>query len=103
MNSNDIGRESRSRATRRLRNLTIGTAAFGIVATGGLSALAAVTYHGASGSAETSAIAASAAGSSTTTTAPAASSSPAAPDLSVTTGISVAGSGGTGHASTGGS
>jgi hypothetical protein len=102
MNTTDIGRERRSRATRRLRNLTIGTAAFGIVATGGLSALAAATYHGTLGLVETSAVTASNAGSGATTS-PVASPSPAAPVLSVTQGISVIGSGGTSHATTGGS
>ncbi len=37
----------RSRATQRLRNLTIGTAAVGLVATAGFGWLAAMTYDGA--------------------------------------------------------
>ena len=46
MKTTDNRREARSRANRRLRNLTIGTAVFGVVATGGLTALAAATTSG---------------------------------------------------------
>ena len=46
MNATDNGREARSRAARRLRKLTIGTAALGVAATGGFGWLAAVTYSG---------------------------------------------------------
>jgi hypothetical protein len=45
MKTTDNGRDARSRATRRLRNLTVGTAVLGVVATGGFSALAAATTH----------------------------------------------------------
>jgi hypothetical protein len=39
-------RDARSQAARRLRTITIGTAVIGVVATGGLSALAAITNDG---------------------------------------------------------
>ena len=43
MTTTTNGRDDRSRALRRLRHLTIGTAVIGVVATGGLSVLAAAT------------------------------------------------------------
>ncbi len=47
MNTNDNRRAAaRSRANRRLQRMTIGTAMLGVVATGGLGWLAAVTYNG---------------------------------------------------------
>jgi hypothetical protein len=46
MNTTNNGRDARTDAARRLRNLTIGTAVLGVVATGGLAALAATTNAG---------------------------------------------------------
>ncbi len=47
MNTTNAGRaEARSRATRRLRNLTIGTALLGLAGTGTLGWVAAATYNG---------------------------------------------------------
>ena len=45
MNSNDVRAVARSRANRRLTNLTIGTAILGVVATGTLGFVAAATSH----------------------------------------------------------
>jgi hypothetical protein len=47
MNTNDARADARSRAGRRLRRMTIGTALLGIAATGGLGWTAALSYDGA--------------------------------------------------------
>ena len=47
MNTNDQRAEARSRASRRLRTMTIGSAILGVAATGGLGWAAALTYNGA--------------------------------------------------------
>ena len=67
MKTNDNGRaEARSRADRRLRRITIGTAVLGVVATGSLGGLAAFTYDGTSDT--SSALAAVTMDATTTTT-----------------------------------
>ncbi len=106
MNNTDNGRTlARSRANRRLRNLTIGTAAFGIAATGSLGWLAAMSYDG-STSVATTAVAGTTADSSTTT-ATAATPTPATTTTSAgaaaTAAPVVTTTSGTGHATTGGS
>jgi hypothetical protein len=90
MNTADNGRDARSRAARRLRNLTIGTAVLGVVATGGLSALAAATNDG-SGDTTTTVATTPGTGTTTTTT------------TTTTSAPTVTTASGTGHASTGGS
>jgi hypothetical protein len=92
MTTNDNGRRDRVRATRRLHNLTIGTALLGVAATGGFGALAAITYNGAAKTTATTATTAFTTTGSATTTATAAPTSPA---VTTTTG--------TAHVTTGGS
>ncbi len=48
MNTTEQRAEARSRANRRLRNMTIGTAILAVAATGSLGWAAAITYNGAS-------------------------------------------------------
>jgi hypothetical protein len=96
MNTIHNGRDARSDAARRLRNLTIGTAVLGVVATGGLAAMAATTNDGSDMS--TSAVVTTAAGSTAAPT-PATTAStatmPSTPVVNTATGP--------GNASTGGS
>jgi hypothetical protein len=97
MNTTNNGRDARADAARRLRNLTIGTAVLGVVATGGLSALAATANRGSDTGA--TAVVTTAAGATatpsptTTTTTPATTTS--TPVVTAVTGP--------GNASTGGS
>lgn len=65
MNTYDKRRaEARSRASRRLRTMTIGTAVLGVAATGALGWLAAATYDGSTSSSTSAAVA----GTSSSTT-----------------------------------
>ena len=89
MKPTDNGRDARSRATRRLRNLTIGTAVLGVGATGAFTVLAAATTH--DGSATTAATTSTSTSATTTTTA---STSPAAPVVTAASGPGVATTGG---------
>jgi hypothetical protein len=95
MNTIHNGRDARSDAARRLRNLTIGTAVLGVVATGSLAALAATTNDGSDMS--TSAVVTTAAGSTATPTLATTTSTtmPSTPVVNTATGP--------GNASTGGS
>jgi hypothetical protein len=98
MNATDNGREARSRAARRLRKLTIGTAALGVAATGGFGWLAAVTYSGATTSVTTAAItmpAATSAATGATSSTTSGTTTAAVPSVTAAQGIA--------HASTGGS
>jgi len=102
MNTTDNGRAlARSRANKRLRNLTIGTAVFGVAATWGLGWLAAVTYDGSSAGATGAVVLTTTADDATTsnstgaTTASTAATATAAPVVTA--------AGGTAHATTGGS
>lgn len=96
MNATDNGREARSRAARRLRKLTIGTAALGMAATGGFGWLAAVTYSGST----TAATAAFTVPSTASTTVGATTSGASGTTTTVPT---VTAAQGNAHASTGGS
>lgn len=107
MNTTAQRAEARSRASHRLRNMTIGTAILGIAATGSLGWAAAITYDGASTRADltaavvtttvgdTTATDATSTTSSTATTSGATSSVAAAPVVSSAPGGA--------HVSTGGS
>lgn len=96
MHTNDHGRaDARSRATRRLRHLTIGTTLLGVAGTGLLSGLAGLTYDGTPST--TSTVAAI---TSSITTDDGATST-AAPSVSATPLVTVAQ--GAAHVSTGGS
>ena len=109
MNATDNGREARSRATRRLRRLTIGTAALGVAATGGFGWLAAMTYDGAAVTATTTTTTTTvtnpaATGSATTSTpAGTTSSSSTSTTYGTVTVPTVQAASGPAHASTGGS
>jgi hypothetical protein len=76
MNTNDTRAAARSRATRRLRTITIGTALVGLAATGGLGWVAAGTFSGSATRADLTAavvsttVADDGTGSTTTGTAP---------------------------------
>ena len=96
MNTIHNGRDARADAARRLRNLTIGTAVLGVVATGGLAAIAATTNDGSdmSASAVVTTAAQSTAAPTPGTTA-ATATTPSAPVVTTATGP--------GNASTGGS
>ena len=68
MSTFDTGRaEARSRANRRLRNLTVGTTLAAVAATGGLSWLAALTHSGAASAVAADVVRAGGSASSTTT------------------------------------
>lgn len=96
MHTNDHGRSAaRSRATRRLRHLTIGTTLLGVAATGMLSGLAALTYDGVPST--TSAVAAITSSLATDDAGTSATSASATAAPLVTAGQ------GSAHASTGGS
>ncbi len=97
MNTIDHGRDGRSRAAHRLRNLTIGAAVFGVAATGALSVVAAGTQS-ATGTTITPVVVTTAGDESPAATSPADSTTGAA-----TSAPAVTGSPGPGHASTGGS
>ena len=120
MKTTDNGRAlARSRANKRLRNLTIGTAMLGVAATGSLGWLAAMTYDGsnattaamesltatgvttAAGTTATATTATTTTTASTTTTSATATAPAATP--SATAGPVVVAAGGPAHASTGGS
>lgn len=98
MNTANNGRDAMTDAARRLRNLTIGSAVFGVVATGGLAALAATTNVGSDVS--VTALVTTAAGAT-------ASSAPTATTTTTSTTTTsvpvVTAPNGTGNASTGGS
>jgi hypothetical protein len=100
MKTTDNGRAlARSRANQRLRNLTIGTAVFGVAATGGLGWLAAMTYDGSSAAATTvTAVATTGTTTTGTTAGTSTSTGVAATAAPVVTAV-----GGTAHATTGGS
>ena len=97
MNTNDQRTEARSRANRRLRRMTIGTAILGVAATGGLGWASALTYNGAlTQSALTAAVTTATVDNATQATSGTSSStSTVAPTVASTTGQA--------HVSTGGS
>jgi len=100
MNTNDARVAARSRARRRLRRMTIGTAMLGIAATGGLGWAAALSYDGSTpASAATTAVVTADSDTSTTSSATT-STTTTAPATTAPTVTSVTGSA---HASTGGS
>ena len=107
MNTTDNGRAlARSRANKRLRNLTIGTAVFGVAATGGLGWLAAVTYDGSSAGATSAVVLTTTAdnpatSNSTGATRTSTAATATAPAATATPVVTAAG--GTAHATTGGS
>lgn len=108
MNAIDNGRDARSRANRRLRNLTIGTAVFGVMATGSLSALAAATYRGSTDASTAAAITEDGSTTTTTSTAAATSTGTTTPSTTAATSTTTAAplvttASGSGHATTGGS
>ena len=96
MKTTDNGRDARSQAARRLRNLTIGTAVLGVVATAGLSAIASATNDGAPATTST-------ATTSTTTTSSGTTSTRTTSTGTTSATPAVTAATGTGHASTGGS
>lgn len=89
----------RSRAVRRLRSLTLGTAVAGVAATGAFGWLAAATYHGTWTAADAGTTTAAAADSTTTTD----TSSTTDNSTAITSSTPVTNSTGTAHVSTGGS
>ena len=102
MKTNDNGRaEARSRANRRLRAMTIGTAVLGVAATGSLGWAAAMTYDGSTANrtaaAGITATDVTADGTTSTTTGSQGSTSTTA------TAPTVSSSSGNAHATTGGS
>ena len=101
MNTNDQRAEARSRASRRLRTMTIGSAILGVAATGGLGWAAALTYNGALTQADLTA------GVVTPTATTGTSSASASTSGSVSSGATVApsvtSSTGSAHVATGGS
>jgi hypothetical protein len=99
MSTTNNGRDARTDAARRLRNLTIGTAVLGVVATGGLGALAAVTIDGSDTS--VAAVVTTAAGATATPT-PASTTSATTPATTTSAPVVTAVTG-PGNASTGGS
>jgi type VI protein secretion system component VasK len=102
MNANDARAVARSRAQRRLRRMTIGTALLGIAATGGLGWTAALSYNGSTTStAATAGVITADAGSTSTSTSTTTSS--ASSSASATTAPTVTSVIGNAHASTGGS
>jgi hypothetical protein len=101
MATNDNGRaDARSRATRRLRNLTIGTTLLSVAATGVLSGAAALTYDGSSSTASTSTSTTALVTNGRSSTSSVASSSTSG---TTSTTPSVSSAQGTAHASSGGS
>jgi len=105
MNTTDNGRaEARSRANRRLKRMTIGTALAAVAATGGFGWLAAATYNGASTDATTAAVTTK----TTSAAADTAANSSTGASTSTSTGTTttapvVSAAQGVAHASTGGS
>ena len=76
MNTTEQRAEARSRANRRLRNMTIGTAILAVAATGSLGWAAAITYNGASTQADlTAAVVTTTVGDTTATDATSTTSS----------------------------
>jgi hypothetical protein len=106
MNTPDPRAEARNRANRRLRRMTIATAALGLASVGLLGATAAFTNAGAQTSAGTLALVVSGDAGSTSTDPASATATPStttSSSSSSTTTPTVSGTSGTAHASTGGS
>jgi hypothetical protein len=104
MSTTDNGRtEARSRADRRLRRVTIGTAILGVAATGTLGFAAAAGNDGSAASSATTAAVTSAATDTASDTATDTAIDDTDDVAAATPAPSVAGSSGSAHASTGGS
>jgi hypothetical protein len=104
MNTPDPRAEARNHANRRLRRMTIGTAALGLASIGLFGATAAFSNDGTQTTADTLALVVTGAGSASTDTASsAATSSTTSSSSASTTTPTVTSTAGTAHASTGGS
>jgi hypothetical protein len=101
MNTPDPRAEARNRANRRLRRLTIGTAAVGMASVGLLGATAAFSYDGTQATRTIALVVTGDAGSTSTDTASTAGTSTSS--SATTTTPTVTSTAGTVHASTGGS